>query len=187
VPRSEFAIAAVPIVLDAGAWLASQRTSLRVTIVQADSHQQNDTGSGSRIKFHRETSMSDLVLSLVSTSTSQHPRFLIADPQSKFWTGSDWTEHEANGCLFASVNDAGRAIQEILLAEYGQKPMRRFVAPVYVDLYSETDVTLNEITEWLAKVSRLTVDAEMHGNGPVEGSLGLTMIDWSKLKEINTD
>lgn len=72
--------------------------------------------------------MSDLVLSLVSTSTSQHPRFLIADPQSKFWTGSDWTEHESDGCLFANVNDAGRAIQELLLAEYGQKSMRRFVA-----------------------------------------------------------
>ena len=130
--------------------------------------------------------MSDLVLSLVSTSTSQHPRFLIADPQSKFWTGSDWTEHEADGCLFASVNDAGRAIQEILLAEYGQKPMRRFVAPVYVDLYSETDVTLDQIRDWLVKVSRLTV-AEMHGNGPVEDSLGLTLIDWSKLREIKTE
>lgn len=131
--------------------------------------------------------MSDLVLSILCTSTSQHPRFLIADPQSKFWTGSDWTEHESDGCLFASVNDAGRAIQEIQLAEYGQKPMRRFVAPVYVDLYSETDVTLDEIRDWLVRVARLTVDAEQHGNGPVEDSLGLTMIDWSKLKETNTD
>ena len=131
--------------------------------------------------------MSDLVLSLVSTSTSQHPRFLIADPQSKFWTGSDWTEHEADGCLFASVNDAGLAIQKILLAEYGQKPMRRFVAPVYVDLYSETDVTLDQIREWLFRVARLTVDTEQHGNGPVDHSLGLMMIDWSKLKETNTD
>jgi hypothetical protein len=186
VPRSEFAIAAVPIVLDAGAWLASQRTSLRVTIVQADSHQQNDTGSGSRINLPRETSMSDLVLSIIATGTPQHPRFMISDSSDNFWTGSDWTEHESDGCLFANVNDAGRAIQKILLAEYGQKPMRRFVAPVYVDLYSETDVTLDQIRDWLVKVSRLTV-AEMHGNGPVEDSLGLTMIDWSKLKETNTD
>lgn len=131
--------------------------------------------------------MSDLVLSLVSTGTLQHPRFLISDSSDKFWAGSDWTEYESDGCLFASVNDAGRAIQEILLAEYGQKPMRRFVAPVYVDLYSETDVTLDQIKDWLFKVSRLTVDAEMHGNGPVEDSLGLTLIDWSELKEIKTE
>ena len=131
--------------------------------------------------------MSNLVLSIIATGTSQHPRFLISDSSDRFWTGSDWTEHEADGCLFASVNDAGRAIQEILLAEYGQKPMRRFVAPVYVDLYSETDVTLDQIKDWLFKVSRLTVDAEMHGNGPVEESLGLTLIDWSELKEIKTE
>jgi len=72
------------------------------------------------------------------------------------------------------------------LAEYGQKPMRRFVAPVFVDVFSDTDVTLNGITEWLVRVARLTVDAEQHGNGPVDQSLGLTMIDWSKLKEIKT-
>ena len=131
--------------------------------------------------------MSDLVLSLVSTGTPQHPRFMISDSSDKFWTGTDWTEHESDGCLFASVNDAGRAIQEILLAEYGQKPMRRFVAPVCVDLYSETDVPLDQIRDWLVRVARLTVDAEQHGNGPVEESLGLTMIDWNKLRETNTD
>ena len=107
-------------------------------------------------------------------------------PNYNCWTGTDWAEYEADGRLYVSVNGAGLAIQEILLAEYGQKPMRRFVAPVYVGLYSETDVTLNEITEWLVRVARLTVDAERHGNGPVEESLGLTMIDWSKLKETKT-
>ena len=131
--------------------------------------------------------MSDLVLSIIATGTPQHPRFLISDSSDRFWTNSDWAEHESDGCLYVSVNGAGLAIQEILLAEYGQKPMRRFVAPVYVDLYSETDVTLDQIREWLVRVARLTVDAEQHGNGPVEDSLGLTMIDWSNLKETNTD
>jgi|GEM_PF-1688920 hypothetical protein len=131
--------------------------------------------------------MSDLVLSIIATGTPQHPRFLISDSSDRFWTNSDWAEHESDGCLYVSVNGAGLAIQGILLAEYGQKPMRRFVAPVYVDLYSETDVTLDQIREWLVRVARLTVDAEQHGNGPVEDSLGLTMIDWSNLKETNTD
>lgn len=130
--------------------------------------------------------MSDLVLSLVSTGTTQHLRFLIADSQCKFWTGKDWSEKESDGCLFASVNDAGQAVQEIMLAEYGDKPMRRFVAPVFLDLYADTDLTLDQITEWLVKVARLTMDAEQHGNGPVAESFGLTKIDWSKLKEIKT-
>lgn len=127
--------------------------------------------------------MSDLILSLISTGTSQHPRFLIADPQYKFWTGDRWTDVEAEGRLYVSVNDAGRAIQTILLAEHDHKPLRRFVAPVYLDLYAETDLNLDQIGDWLIKVARLSIDAETHGNGP-SGSLGLTWIDWTQLREI---
>jgi len=29
-------------------------------------------------------------------------------------------------------------------------------------------------------------DAKRHGNGPAEGTLGLTWIDWSQLREIKT-
>ena len=112
--------------------------------------------------------MSDLVLSLVSAGTSQHPRFLIADPQCKFWTGSEWSEEKSKARLIVCVNDAGQAVQEILLAEYGDKPLRRFVAPIYVEVYSETDLTLDQITDWLVKVARLIIDSESHGNGPVE-------------------
>lgn len=62
--------------------------------------------------------------------------------------------------------------------------MRRFTAPVSVDLYADTDLSVDEITDWLVKVARLIIDAETHGNGPVEESLGLCNIDWSKLREI---
>lgn len=144
-----------------------------------------DTGSLSQFTSNWETTMADLVLSLVRTGTPQHPRFLIADPQQRIWTGSGWSEKEVEGRLYVSVNDAGRAIQEILLAEHGEKPLRRFVPPVHLDLYANTDLNLDEISDWLLKVSRLVMDAETHGNGPVAGSLGLTWIDWSQLREIN--
>jgi len=128
--------------------------------------------------------MSDIVLSLITTS-AEHPRFMITDPESNFWTGENWTDEESEARLYASVNAAGRAIQEILLAEYGDKPVRRFIAPVQVDLYAEDDLTSDEIADWLVKVARLTVDAETHGNGPADGTLGLLHIDWAKLREIN--
>ena len=131
--------------------------------------------------------MSDLILSLVATGTPEHPRFLIADPNENFWTGEDWSDEETDGCLFASVNDAGQTVQEILLAQHGDKPMRRFVAPVYVDVFSDTNLTQDQIKEWLVKVARLTMDAEAHGNGPVDDSLGLTLIDWNKLREIKAE
>lgn len=130
--------------------------------------------------------MSDLVLSLVVTSLD-HPRYLISDQQCKFWTGSEWSDEEADGCLFASVNDAGRVVQELLMAQHDDKPVRRFIAPVYLDLYADTHLTIDQIKEWLLKVARLTMDAEAHGNGPVDDSLGLTLIDWSKMREIKAE
>ena len=129
--------------------------------------------------------MSDLTLSIISTGTCKHPRFQIADPQRRFWTGKDWGDEESKARLYVSINDAGRAIQDILLVEHGHKPVRRFTARVSVDLYADTDLSVDEITDWLVKVARLTIDAETHGNGPVEGTLGLCNIDWSKLREID--
>ena len=46
---------------------------------------------------------------------------------------------------------------------------------------------MDQITDWLVKVARLTIDAAQHGNGPITESLGLCQIDWSKLKEIKAD
>ena len=128
--------------------------------------------------------MSDLILSIISTGTTKHPRFQVAGPQQRFWTGEGWTEEEAEGRLYLCVNTAGSAIQEILLAQYSDKPLRRFTAPVCVDLYADTDLSMDQIVEWLVNVARLTIDAERHGIGPISGSLGLTWIDWSQLKEI---
>jgi hypothetical protein len=130
--------------------------------------------------------MPDLVLSIIATGTADHPRFLVADPQNRFWTGKGWSEEEADGRLYVSVNDAGRAIQQILLVQHGDKPVRRFVAPVHLDLHSETELSLDQITDWLVKVARLSIDAKKNGNGPVEGTLGLTWIDWSQLREIKS-
>ena len=128
--------------------------------------------------------MPDLILSIFVTGPTDHPRYQIANPDLEFWTGKNWTDEESEALLFATVNDAGRAIQEIQLAEHGDKPLRRFTAPVSVDLYAESNLTADEIGDWLVKVARLTIDAETHGNGPKEGTLGLCHIDWGQLREI---
>lgn len=129
--------------------------------------------------------MSDLILSIFVTGPADHPRFVIANQDLEFWRGENWTEEESEARLFVSVNDAGRAVQEILLAEHGGKPLRRFAAPVFIDMYSNTDLPPDQISDWLVKVARLTIDAKAHGNGPLAGTLGLCHIDWSKLREIN--
>ena len=131
--------------------------------------------------------MPDVILSLITTGPTDYPRYEIANQDLEFWTGENWTDEESEARLYVSVNDAGRAVQEILLTEHGDKPLRSSVAPVYVDLYADTDLSLDEISDWLVRAARLTIDTERHGNGPVEGSLGLCHIDWSKLREIENN
>ena len=109
---------------------------------------------------------------------------MVANQDLEFWTGQEWTDEESEARLYVSVNDAGRAVQEILLTEHGNKPLRRFIAPVYVDLYANTDLSPDEIGDWFVKVARLTIDAEAHGNGPTKETLGLLHIDWSQLREV---
>ena len=131
--------------------------------------------------------MPDQDLLIVKTGSLEHSRFLISDHQFRVWTGDDWSAKESDGRLYVTSNDANEAIQEIMRAQYADKPLRRFVAPVVVDLYSDTELSLEEIAKWLSKVSRLTIDPDQHGNGPVEGSIGLTRIDWHELREIQAE
>lgn len=131
--------------------------------------------------------MPDFILSIHVTGPPDHPRFIIADADSKFWTGDEWSDEEAEARLFASVNDAALAIHEILLAEHGHKPHRQFVAPVYIDLFADADLSEKEIRDWLVRAARLTIDPDKHGNGPVEGTLGLCRIEWRHLREIENE
>ena len=115
----------------------------------------------------------------------EHARFLISDPDDRFWTGTDWSNNKSDARLFATSNDAAEAIQQILRAQHGDQQVRRYVAPVVVDLYADTELPLERIAKWLSKVSQLSIDSDKHGNGPVEGSIGLTRIEWGELRKDN--
>lgn len=131
--------------------------------------------------------MSDATPLIYETGSLEHARFLISDPDDRFWTGTDWSNNKSDARLFATSNDAAEAVQQILRAQHGDQRVRRYVAPVVVDLYADREISFEEIAKWLSKVSRLIIDPEQHGNGPVEGSLGLTRIDWGELREITLE
>jgi hypothetical protein len=135
VPLSVRAIAAVPIVVDEGAWQAQQ-----------------------------------------------HPRFLIANPNHKIGLARNGMKRKAT-CSAPSTTP----FKNFCRLSTAQNPCAHIVAPIYVEVYSETDLILDQISDWLVKVARLTIDAESHGNGPVEGSLGLIRINWGKIRETTTE
>ena len=125
-----------------------------------------------------------IILSVHRAGTPQFPRYFISDQYKRVWTGEGWSEDEKDGLLYGNSPEACNEVQRLLMLDYMDKPVRRFRAPVYVDLFTDKPLTKQEIARWLVKVSRLLIDSPQHGNGPLSGTLGLVRIEWSEMKEI---
>jgi hypothetical protein len=124
------------------------------------------------------------VLSLHQMGTSAYPRFAIGDSFLQFFDGRGWTLDASKALLFSDSNFACQEMQRLLMIDYANMPMRRYRAPVYIDLFSDRPVPLEELQDWLVKVSKLLIDSPTHGNGPMAGSLGLARINWTELEEV---
>lgn len=125
-----------------------------------------------------------IILSVHRAGTPEFPRYFISDQFKRVWTGEGWSASERDGLLYDDSNAACLDVQRLLMLEYMDKPVRRFRAPVYLDLFADKPLTKVEIARWLAKVARLLIDSPEHGNGPVEGTLGLVRIEWAEMKEV---
>jgi hypothetical protein len=128
-----------------------------------------------------------MILSVVAAGTPEHQRWLISDQFLRYFTGSGWTEQGvvSGAVLYTSSNDAIDQLHTILIAQYHSLPKRRFVAPVYLDLYSPQQVSVRDIQQWLVKTTKLLVDSPKHGNGPVAGSFGAIRIEFGEIKEMS--
>ena len=78
-------------------------------------------------------------------------------------------------------------MREILLAEHSHKPVRKFRAPVYLELYTTEEISNSLIVDWLLRATRFILHADQHGMGPVNDSLGLVSVDWGQLEEISME
>ncbi|MFN0017943.1 MAG: hypothetical protein ACKVP0_06760 [Pirellulaceae bacterium] len=125
-----------------------------------------------------------IILSVHRRGVPEFERYVISDQFLRVWTGAGWDSSETKAMLFDDTNSACEVIQQLLMIEFDGRPLRRFRAPVYVDLYANEPVSIREIQAWLVRVSRLLIDSPRHGNGPMQGTLGLTRIEWGELEEL---
>ncbi|HMP57722.1 MAG TPA: hypothetical protein PKD86_00090 [Gemmatales bacterium] len=125
-----------------------------------------------------------MILSVHRAGSPQFPRYFISDQFNRVWTGDGWSEDERNGLLYGDSPEACIEVQRLLQLEYMDKPMRRFRAPVYLDLFADESLPTVQIVRWLAKASRLLIDSPEQGNGPAEGTLGLVRIEWGEIQEV---
>lgn len=127
-----------------------------------------------------------VILSLHSRGNPDFPRYVISDQYLRYWTGTDWTEQhdETKALVYANSNEALKQMEKLLRVHYKDKPVHRFFAPLYIDLFTDAKVSKKELTEWLVKVTKLIMDTTQHGNGPTADSYGTCRIEYGEIKEI---
>jgi len=86
-----------------------------------------------------------VILSIHQNGTPQFPRYFIIDQFMRVWTGVGWSENEQDGLLYGDSNAACVEVQRLLMLDYMDKPLRRFRAPVYLDLFCDMPLTKQEI------------------------------------------
>ncbi len=121
-----------------------------------------------------------LILSLIPKGRPDHPRYLVANHHRQFWTGEGWSPDENHGLLFADETEAGWASAKILTDHAKGKPVFRFVAPVEIEIRSDSPPDFGALQGWLMHAARLYVD--YHQPGLSDGTAILS-IDWTKLKQ----
>lgn len=126
-----------------------------------------------------------IVLTVHRRGVPEFERFVISDQYLRYWTGSEWSLKENEAQVFCNNNEALERVQKLLLLDIGPMPARRFQAPIFLDLYSEQEISVRDLQIWLTRIAKLLMDTPRHGNGPLQGTLGLTWIDWSQLKELS--
>jgi hypothetical protein len=107
---------------------------------------------------------------------------------NKYFTGSGWTEQrdEKKALVYRDANDALETSSSLLLLKHEHLPVKFFQAPLYLNLHSPQEVSMQELKWWLFRATKRLVDSPRFGNGPVAGSLGICRIEFKELKEFPT-
>ena len=124
-----------------------------------------------------------LYLSVEEVGPIAFRRWRIVDRAGRVWTGSGWSKCPAAGVLFGTNQSACFEAQRLLMTEHVGQPVRRFIAPVYIDVFSDAEFTAGQLRQWLVRAARLGVSYDECGFGPLDNSLGLLQIEWGQLKE----
>ena len=129
-----------------------------------------------------------IILSVVNAGTPEFPRYLICNQFLQYFTGSGWTEQrdEKKALVYRDANDALETSSSLLLLKHEHLPVKFFQAPLYLQLHSPQEVSMQELKWWLFRATKLLVDSPRFGNGPVAGSLGICRIEFKELKELPT-
>ncbi|MBX3444355.1 MAG: hypothetical protein KF774_18280 [Planctomyces sp.] len=126
------------------------------------------------------------LLSLIKRGSDNFPRFVIAKCDAFrnpiYWNSEtrQWDQDESKATVFADVTQACWEQHDLLMEAVGDRPVHRFVAPIYIEIYGDTP-RLADLRRWLEKAVRIVVDTPIHGLGP-DGTVGVLIADFERTK-----
>ena len=132
--------------------------------------------------------MSDEIplLSIIKKGSATFPRVIVAKSDEfrnpLYWTGSGWSPEETEAMVFADANDASWVCHDVLMLAVSNRPIHRFVAPIYIELYGDKP-RLADLRQWLERAIRIVVDTPKHGLGP-KGTVGVIIADVEKTRSV---
>ena len=127
------------------------------------------------------------ILSLVKRGSNKFPRYVIAKGDLTrnpvYWESEQrqWLEDESKATVFADVTQALWEHHDLMMESLEGKPVHRFVAPIYIEMYGDKP-NPQQLREWLNKAVRIILNSPQYGNGP-DGSFGVLIADFDELKE----
>lgn len=126
------------------------------------------------------------MLSLIKRGCDSFPRFVIAKCDAfrnpVYWDATNrlWHADENKATVFADVTQACWEQHDLLMEAVGERPVHRFIVPVYIELYGEKP-KLADLRKWLEKAVRIVVESPKHGLGP-DGTVGVLIADFEETR-----
>ena len=124
------------------------------------------------------------VMSLITFSPPEFPRFALADQWNHFWDGKHRTkrgDHRA-ALLFADAKQAVEYAHKLLMVDYTNMTMRQFVMPLHISVQGE-GVSASDLQHWL-RATKLFIHSPKRGNGLIGGAFGICRIDYTDIKTV---
>lgn len=126
------------------------------------------------------------MLSIIKKGSATFPRVIVAKSDEfrnpLYWTGSGWSAEEDEAMVFANANDASWVCHDVLMLAVSNRPIHRFVAPIYIELYGDKP-KLTDLKRWLERAMRIVVDTPKQGLGP-KGTAGVIIADVEKTRGV---
>lgn len=126
------------------------------------------------------------MLSIIKKGSATFPRVIVAKSDEfrnpAYWTGSGWSAEEDEAMVFANANDASWVCHDVLMLAVSNRPIHRFVAPIYIELYGDKP-KLTDLKRWLERAMRIVVDTPKQGLGP-KGTAGVIIADVEKTRGV---